>query len=46
MQDLVKEDRQFFKEHLFDNNGVIFICGNKGMAKSVDTELFESIKLH
>jgi hypothetical protein len=30
---------------LFEDKGVIFICGSGAMAKSVDTELFEVIKL-
>ena len=42
----MREDKEFFKEHIFDRNGVVFICGSKGMANSVDTELFEAIKLH
>lgn len=46
IQSLVKEDKQFFAEHLFKNKGVIFICGSASMAKGVDTELFESMKIH
>lgn len=46
VQALVKEDKQFFAEHLFKNKGVIFICGSAGMAKAIDTELFEAIKVH
>ena len=40
IQELIKEDKVFLKEHLFDRKGLIFICGSNGMAKGVDTELF------
>lgn len=42
----MKQDKQFFTAHLFQNKGVIFICGSGGMAKGVDTEIFEAIKAH
>lgn len=45
VQHLIKEDKQYLATHLFENNGVIFMCGSGDMAKSVDTELFEAIKL-
>ncbi len=27
-------------KHLFEENGLIFLCGGASMAKAVDTELF------
>jgi sulfite reductase alpha subunit-like flavoprotein len=44
VQDLLKEDRNFITSHLFENKGVIFICGSAEMGKAVEGEIFEAIK--
>lgn len=37
VQNLIKEDKPFFANHLFKDKGVVFICGSAAMAKGVDT---------
>jgi sulfite reductase alpha subunit-like flavoprotein len=37
VQNLIKEDKSFFADHLFKDKGVVFICGSAAMAKGVDT---------
>ena len=32
-------------QHLMEDDGVVFVCGGIEMAKCVDTEIFEAIKL-
>jgi sulfite reductase alpha subunit-like flavoprotein len=44
VQELLKEDREFITKHLFENKGVIFMCGSRNMGNAVDTELFEAVK--
>lgn len=46
VQNLVKEDKEFFGRHLMKDNGVIFVCGGSEMAKNVESQIFEAIKLY
>lgn len=42
VQDVLEKDVDFLHQHLFTNNGVVFICGGEGMSKAVYQVLFKA----
>ncbi len=46
MQNVLEKDVEWLCDHLFKQNGVIFMCGGTGMAKDVDSVIFKALVLH
>lgn len=45
VQELVEADKQYFREHLFKTQGLIYLCGGKDMEKAVNAAIFKAITL-
>lgn len=43
VQNLLEEDVDYIHQHLFKNNGVIFICGGSMMAREVNNVIFKAL---
>ena len=43
IQNLVEKDIEWLQDHLFKNNGVLFLCGGSAMAKDVNNVIFKAI---
>ncbi len=43
VQHLLEEDLNWLQEHIFRNNGVVFICGGGSMCKDVGNVIFNAV---
>ena len=43
VQHLLQKDVPWLQEHIFKNNGVIFLCGGQGMSQEIDQVLHNVI---
>jgi sulfite reductase alpha subunit-like flavoprotein len=46
VQNVLEKDVEWLCDHLFTQNGVIFICGGTEMSKDVGNVIFKSLVLH
>lgn len=40
MQNILENDKDWLQQHIFKNDGVVFICGGGGMCKDVGNVIF------
>lgn len=43
VQNVLEKDKNWLQEHIFKNNGVVFICGGGGMCKDVGNVIFNVV---
>ena len=40
---MLEKDKDWLQQHLFRNNGVVFLCGSGGMCKDVGNVIFNVV---